>query len=92
MRKLTFVLMAVAGFALVAGAGAAPASAEVRINIGPPAYYVPPPPPPPYYSPYYGYNQPYYYAPPPGPRVNIYVDPYGHRYHRHHFPGYYHGY
>ena len=57
MRKLIRVLVAPAALALVAGAGitAAPASAEVYLNLGGPLFYS---------TPYYYYSPPaYYYAP-----------------------------
>ena len=64
MRKLSIALTAAAGLALVAGAAAAPALADLRITFGEPNYYQP------YYgyqpnygTNYYGYNTRPYYSP-----------------------------
>jgi len=97
MRKLSIVLLTAASLALVVGAAAAPALAEVRfgINIGPPSYYTPS------YGNYYGYNSQPYYDPYhgnyPNRGYNTYSypysapnsAPYSGRYNRHYYPGYY---
>jgi hypothetical protein len=84
MMQVRFVRALAAGLVL-AGAGAVPADADVRIgiNLGPPGYYVPyyyPPGYPPYVYPPYGYGPyPYgpYYAPYPyGPYYRYYRYPY----------------
>ena len=91
MRKLSFVLLTVAGLSLVAGMAVAPALAEVI--LGP--YYVPPAGD--NKSPHFGNKKIQYYAPNYGqystPGVTLSTtpnaSPYSARYERHNFPGYY---
>jgi len=83
MRKISLVLASTAGLALLAGAAAAPAAAQIRLDLGfgPSTYYQP------YngynqrydgYRPYYGYNNGYYaYRPYDGYNNGYYSRPYG---------------
>lgn len=64
MRNLTRSLLLASGVALMGGAAAAPALADVGfsfgINVAPPGYYYAPPPPSYYYYRPYYYYSPYY--------------------------------
>jgi hypothetical protein len=92
MRKLSMALVAAAGLTLLAGAAAAPAIAQVRleIGVGPHSYYG-------NQGTYYGYNNrpyyaPYYYQPYYNPRPGIvypYYNQYSNPYYRHTYPGIY---